>query len=114
MGLAPIRLTLSGPGRGRVVVDGVDLSDKVSALSLIAADGDVPRLLLELHVGAAEIDGLTDVTVVRAGADDLADFFAHIDAGELEKEALSRMGGFDDTTVTRTMLDVLAEWAAGR
>lgn len=103
----PFRIKLGVTGRGLVEVAGLDLSSQVTALSFDARAGaEINRLMLELR-GDTELEGLAQVTVVRPGA---ADALADIDPDELEAEALRRLEGFDDRSLTAVMLEVLGEW----
>jgi hypothetical protein len=113
MSLTSFRLLLDGSGRGAVIeVGGVDISQLAGALSLTAMPGSPPRLVVEMVGDADVVAGLGEVTLIQAGAT-IVDFLTHIDADELEAEALGRLDGFEDATATKKILDVLAEWAAG-
>lgn len=62
---------LDAVGRGRVVVDGVDVSDQVVRLVLVAAAGRLTRVTLELAGG--DVAGDADVELVDPGVDLEAD-----------------------------------------
>ncbi len=68
------------------------------------------------HVGAAgEISGEGIVQVTPAeSADVVVAFLAHIDAKELERLTLERLGGFVGASPIETALELLKEWARGR
>lgn len=106
----PYRLKISATGHGLVEVAGLDLSGKVSAVAFDAKPNAVSKLTLQL-LGDSELEGLAQVTVVRAGPP-IAALLAEIDSAELEAEALRRLEGFDGRSVTEVMLGVLAEWLA--
>lgn len=112
MGLSRFELDVAAVRGGKVVVDGVDISDRTAGLVLKARPGEVTRLIVELY-GEGPVEGLGHVEFVNATAP-LAEFFAAIDPEELEKAALDRLDGFGDRSATQAMLDVLSEWAQGR
>jgi len=109
MTLSQFRIELRPNGASAVVVDEVDISDRVGGLSLFAHPGGPARLTVEL-LGEGGIEGLGEVTATRNS--DLAEFFDNIDAEELERVALERVG-FGNSNVTQTMLDILRDWAMG-
>lgn len=111
MTLSRFELKLAANGTGQVVIDGVDISERVGALRLDVAAPQAPRLAVEL-VGEGTVEGLAEVTFQSPGVD-LGRFFANLDPEELEKEALGRLG-FDDANVTQAILSVLTDWALGR
>jgi hypothetical protein len=105
----PVRVKLGATGHGLVEVDGIDLSGKVAALAFDARAGTtVNKLLLEL-VGDVDLEALAQVTVMRTGRK-YAEVLAEVDAAALEAEALRRLEGFDDRSLTEVMLAVLGEW----
>lgn len=112
MTISSFELRVGATGNGNVVVNGVDLSDQVTGVALVARPREVTKLTLEL-VGEGPVEGLGEVTVVRSSAG-LAAFLANIDPDELEQAALTRLGGLGDGSLTAAMLTVLAEWADGR
>lgn len=108
MTVGPVRLSLAAAGGVEIVVGDADLSGMVRSIALDAGPiGQPSRLVVELVGQAAEIEGLADVTFSRAGG--AVEFLRSVDADELEKEALSRIGYGD--SATQAILDVLAEWA---
>lgn len=111
MSLSRFELELNANGPGRVVIDGVDISDRAAGVLVDARPGQPPRLVVEL-VGEGGIEGLGEA-LASSPASDLAEFFASIDPEELEKAALSRLG-FGDSDATQAMLDILRDWAEGR
>lgn len=54
---APFELTLNDrrPGQHRLIVDGVDLSDRLSEITITARQGDIPNIGIWLDERAAAI-----------------------------------------------------------
>lgn len=109
--IAEFQIQTTLAGAERIVIDGVDISDRVSSFALVSRPGEVTRLTVELRA-CGPVEGLADVAFI-APAVDLAHFFAGIDADELERVALDSLGAFDDVGATQAMLNTLAAWAAG-
>ncbi|MFB7327141.1 hypothetical protein [Streptomyces sp. NPDC056190] len=116
--LHQVRIT-AGQVAGTVALDGRDISSMVSGYSLSQQAGKPAQLLLSLSpLVKDDFEGLARV-VVGVPPDPgpaAAAFLSAIDAGELEKSALSRhdlMDG-DPHELTRAMLRLLSEWASGR
>lgn len=105
----PFRLKLNAAGGGLIEVNGVDMSGVVGGLALDARPRAVTRLVLELVGRDVELEGLGEVCVVRRH-EDLAALLDDIDPDELEREALRRLGSFEDRSATAVMLDVLRDW----
>jgi hypothetical protein len=113
MTVTTFEIQVAATGRpGKIIVGGVDLSDQAAAVTLHARPGEVTRLAVELF-SEGTVEGLADVTLISPSVG-LARFFGDLDADEVEKEALGRLGSFDDRTVTQAILDVLADLALGR
>jgi len=104
---------------GSVALDGRDISQHVSAYELRQRAGKPAELLLHLSpLVKDDFDGLARV-VVGVPPDPgpaAAAFLSAIDAGELERTALSRHDLMDGAPheLTRAMLRLLQDWAAGR
>lgn len=112
MTISKFELNVGATGQGSVVLDGVDISAKVTGLSLVSRPREVTKLTLEL-VADGPVEGFGEVLVVRS-SETLTAFLANIDPDELEQAALARLGGLGDGSLTAAMLTVLAEWADGR
>jgi hypothetical protein len=104
---------------GTVALDGRDISRQVSGYELRHQAGQPAELLLYLSpLVKDEFKGLARV-VVGVPPDPgpaAAAFLSAIDAGELERSALSRHDLMDGgpNELTRAMLRLLQDWAAGR
>ncbi|MGW3246577.1 hypothetical protein [Streptomyces sp. NPDC001070] len=116
--LHTVRITAQGVG-GSVALDGRDISRQVSGYELRHYAGGPAELMLRLSpVVKDEFDGLARVVV---GVDPdpgpaAAAFLSALDAGELERHALSRHDLMDGgpNELTRAMLRLLQEWALGK
>ncbi|MFF3565461.1 hypothetical protein ACFYXS_36040 [Streptomyces sp. NPDC002574] len=115
--LHDVRIT-AGHATGTVALDGRDISKKVSGYSLQQRAGRPAELVLFLSpLLNDEFDGLARV-MVGVPPDPgpaAAEFLSAIDAGELERHALSRHDLMDGGPheLTRGMLRLLREWASG-
>ncbi|MFE2578867.1 hypothetical protein [Streptomyces sp. NPDC059378] len=104
---------------GLVALDGRDISKQVSGYSLRQQAGQPAELVLFLTpLGKDEFEGLARVAVgvPPDPGPAAAAFLSAIDAGELERHALSRHDLMDGSPneLTRAMLRLLQEWASGR
>lgn len=107
MTISSFELHLGATGQARAVVNGVDISDHVSGVALVSRPREVTKLTIEL-IGEGPVEGLGEVSIIRSPMP-MAQFLRGIDADELERVALERVGMGD--SLTKTMLDLLAEWA---
>ncbi|MFF4761088.1 hypothetical protein [Streptomyces sp. NPDC001292] len=116
--LHQVRIT-ADQAAGTVALEGRDISKMVSGYSLSQQPGRPAELLLFLSPFVKpDFEGLARV-VVGVPPDPgpaAAAFLSAIDAGELEKSALSRHDLMDGGPheLTRAMLRLLQEWASGR
>lgn len=106
------RVSLGLLGRGKVEVDGRDVSEQVRGLSVTARTDEPTRLYLE-HVGEGEIEGEGIVHVV-SDLDQrqvVAQFLASLDVEAVEKDVLNESGGYGDARGPgATVLDVLRRY----
>lgn len=115
--LRTVRIT-ADQAAGTVALDGRDISGQVSGYELRQHAGGPAELLLYLSpLVKDEFDGLARV-VVGVPPDPgpaAAAFLSAIEAGELERYALSRHDLMDGGPheLTRAMLRLLQEWASG-
>lgn len=103
-------------GASKVEVGGIDLTDAVEQVVVIAGDGEVPRVRLQLAraTDPQRLAGTGIVEVVVEHPDDLetiAAFLSNIDPDELSKEVLNRDG---NSPPMAAALEVLTEMALGR
>jgi hypothetical protein len=116
--LRQVRITAEHAS-GSVALDGRDISSKVSGFSLSQRAGQPAELLLFLSpLVKDDFEGLARVVVgvLPDPGPAAAAFLSAIDAGELERSALSRHDLMDGGPheLTRAMLRLLQDWAAGR
>jgi hypothetical protein len=106
-----IQLEVDALGYGTVVVDGIDLSDQVSRMTLDARVGEPTVLYLEAKRGGViQAQGL--VLDRTSGDEEVLQFLRSIDPPALEAEALGMLGlGLEGVaTVPEAMLAVLQKW----
>lgn len=106
-------IDLSAVGERRVVVNGVDLSDQVSRVTVDTQALAVPIVYLEGH----GIGTITGEGVVIERVDDresVVAFLEAVDPDRLEKVALEG-AGLEGTAAgpTEAMLETLKRWARG-
>lgn len=109
---ATFRLVLTKDIRGRVIeVNGHDITSHVVRVGLIS-EAATPRLQLELEADfTLEGDGVIEVLAAGDPGESTGNWLANVDAGELKRQALDRLGwGTDD--VVAAALDILRELAA--
>lgn len=119
MPLARVRVYLDATGPKSVLVNGVDVVDRVAEVGLKASPGQPPELWL-MHHGDLDIEGEGVVKLVaeptsNAGVDEekaILAFLEAIDAEQLESDALEDLGlGEGNTTVA--ILEQLKSYARG-
>lgn len=111
MALVRFELDLT-PGGGRVVVDGVDVSDRVAGVRVDAGVDQIPHVLLEL-AGEGTIEGVgvveTASTFDPAG---VVAFLEALDPESVEKAAGDGLG-WGEGNYTVALLDYLKRLARG-
>lgn len=113
MSTAHFEITTDAVGHGSVVINGEDVSRRVSGVAVVAEAGQATVVTLRHVGGTAEISG-EGIVRVQGDADGIAGFLDGIDAQALEAEVLARLGGFGAASSTMgAVLDVLKEWARG-
>ena len=91
-GLSTWQIRAGVSGRGHVMVNDVDLSDRVTGLAMVARSGELPKLTLELRgEGTLEGEGIVDV-IRDARPEDLRaavlEWLSEIDPDQLAEEAM--------------------------
>ncbi|WP_073947568.1 hypothetical protein [Streptomyces kebangsaanensis] len=116
--LHQVRIT-ANQATATLALDGRNISKMVSGYSLSQQRGETAEVLLFLSPRVTnEFEGLARVAVgvPPDPGPAAAAFLSAIDAGELEKTVLSRHDLMDGgpNELTRAMLRLLQEWAAGQ
>lgn len=107
-----------GMSSNLVEVDGIDLTAHVAALQ-VGRVAKEPLAHVTLHLNAAELelDAETEKVIAIQPAtrpeDALQELLSGVDPGELEQEAMSRLGGLEGgpETPIQAILEVLRDWA---
>jgi len=93
MGLTPFDISLA-PGEGRVVVDGQDVSSRVTRVTIDAPAGEIPKVFLELNgQGTLEGEGIVHIVKDQDMREIVAEFISNVDPSALEAAALEKLGG---------------------
>lgn len=108
MDIAEFEIQVGAHGRGQVIVNGEDVSDKVNAVSFHTGPQMVPTLILS-GVATGTIQGAGIVEVRGEGnSAAVAGFIRNLDPEEVEEEALANLGQGDDPNVTAAVLSLVA------
>jgi hypothetical protein len=99
MGLTRFSVDVGSGGRGHVVIDGVDVAEKVQKIIVDSTAGQPPQVFLEM-AGEGRIEGEGIVTQVVESNDSIALFLSNLDPSALEAAALDKMGGLDGEGLT--------------
>lgn len=115
MTLMDFDIDLSKIGDAKVVIDGEDLSAKLSRVIVDTTAGEVPKVYLEGN-GRGPISGTGKVFEVVDQSEAIAQWLSRVDAERLERESLEGLGlGLDDATGPQTtgeaIIAKLIEWA---
>lgn len=119
MTVTPVDIDYTDPARGRLLVDGVDVSDKVTALRFEVDRTALPVLTVQTIPAAGRIFGAAVVVHELpaepdpSGAGTVLRFLDGCDPAELERQALAGLGLDGESLSTgEAMLATLRRWAA--
>ena len=110
-GLAKFSIDVDALGKGKVEVNGVDVSKQVSGVAVVSEVGSPTVATLRHVAGRAEITG-EGVVHVTAAEGDVVSFLDHIDTAELERLTLERLE-FGSGSPIAEALQLLRKWARG-
>ena len=94
-------------GKGKVVLDGQDISGYVMAVGVFSSVTDPPLVRLEVRPSELKLSGEGLITVGTPV--DLDEVLATFDAAEIEENALERLGWGDGGNMTAKVIEVLRE-----
>ena len=101
-------ITLTENGKhSKVIFDDEDVSNKIDAVSIQSAVGEVTIVTARHVVGAGRVKG-EGIIVVLPG-EQAATLIEALDAAEIEQEALKRLEWGDGATLTANVLRVILE-----
>lgn len=106
--MAKFEIEVNAIGKGKVVVDGRDISNDVQALSLISATREPTILQLQM-AGSAVLQGEGIVETYSNDPKMFADWLRQVNRKDVDSRALERGGWGDGSTLTDHVLDVLLE-----
>lgn len=108
LGFAEFDIDVNAIGRGKIMVNGADISDKISGFQVISESGENPKVLVGHRTKGLKIKG-EGIVYLQADVIPMSTIIRSLDPEAIEKEALSRQGWADDTSVTEHILQVIAE-----
>jgi len=100
-----------------VVVDGVDMSNRLAGYQVEHHAGQAPLLVLFPRAGTdAQFDGMATVMVAaqEAPGEAIAEFLQAVDPAALDRAALNRDLDGSSNELTKAMLAQLVDWARGK
>lgn len=108
----PFSIQTDAMGFSVVVVDGEDVTTKIDGLQLLSVPGS-PTLLTLRSVASGILQGEAIVHVEDPAATPFnwKGWLAALPVGEIDAEALNRMGWGDSGTLTATILTIIRELA---
>lgn len=109
--LARFEITTDPVGPGSVVINGEDVSDRVSGVAVVAEAGQPTVVTLRHLAGSAEISGEGIVKVVEEG-DAVVSFLEDVSVTELERATLEGLGPGSGSPIAEA-LGHLKRWARG-
>jgi hypothetical protein len=99
-------------GRGKLIINGEDISNYVMGVQLVMVPGQVTTLHATQRVGAAKFQGPGVVYITSADEAEMTRIIDAVDPDALQREAMNRLG-FDkpgeDKSMVAHCLDILRE-----
>ena len=111
MNLATFKLTGTGIKAGKLVINGLDVTQQVRAMQFTIGPGEVPRFIIESYTDDFELEGEGIVHVIDSGAGDVLGFLGALNVEAIEQEVLRRQSW--GTNTVELVIGVLKELAGG-
>lgn len=96
-------------GRGKMSIDGVDVSEIVQGVSVGVFRGMPTEIIVQFVPGDVQIDVEGAIGLMSKEAQ----FLEHLDPREVDQEAMNRMEFGEDRTLTELVIEVLKEKVNG-
>lgn len=106
--MAKFEIDVEPVGRGKIVVDGQDISNSVKAVSVLATAGEPTLLQLQMF-GSGTLKGEGIIETYSEDPRAFVMWLKSLNRQDIDQQAMNRGGWGDSSTLTDHVLDILLE-----